>query len=41
MLGDLSGTQFGHMDVYLKFLEGSMLILSHFMECGGADGRKG
>ena len=27
MLGDLSGTQFGHMDVYLKFLEGRMLIL--------------
>ena len=27
MLGDLSGTQFGHMDVYLEFLEGRMLIL--------------
>ena len=27
MLGDPSGTQFGHMDVYLKFLEGRMLIL--------------
>ena len=27
MLGDLSGTQFGYMDVYLEFLEGRMLIL--------------